>query len=321
MPAPVVAVVLFDGISSFHLSVPGLIFGQDRTGIGLPRFDFRFFSPDGSQVRTDLGFSIACATDSAAVEEADIVIVPSWGRLDEPVSGKLLALLVAAHRRGAIVAGLCLGAFPLAASGLLDGKRATTHWAYAQKLADLHPSVEVDPRVLYVGADRIFTSAGVAAGIDCCVHIVRELYGSEPANNLARHIVMAPQRLGGQAQLIDMPVPRPHERFAQVLEGVRASLDQPHSLDSVAKAAAMNRRTFTRRFQSAQGTSFGDWLARERSLHARRLLETTDISVEDVALRCGFGTAATLRAQFARHFGISPLLHRRTFRAAAEIRS
>lgn len=313
MHLPVVTVVLFEGISSFHVSVPCLIFGQDRTKIGLPRFDLRFFSAGEEVVHTDLGFTIACSTDGSAVEEADIVIVPSWDELDAPLPDVLARGLKAAHARGAIVAGLCLGAFPLAAAGLLDGRRATTHWAYAAQLARQFPAVAVDPKVLYLGEDRIFTSAGVAAAIDCCVHVVRELYGSAPANNLARHIVMSPQRLGGQAQLIETPVPKPHDRFSRVLDGLRETLDAPHTLDSVAEAAAMNRRTFTRRFQAAYGMSFGDWLARERSLHARHLLETTDLSVEDVAIRSGFATTATLRTHFARHFKISPILHRRSF--------
>ena len=150
------------------------------------------------------------------------------------------------------------------------------------------------------------------------MHIIRELYGSEPANNLARHIVMSPHRLGGQAQLIETPVPKPHDRFAQMLDGVRRTLDAPHALDAVAAAAAMNRRTFTRRFQAAHGMSFGDWLARERSLHARALLETTDLSIEEVARRSGFATTTTLRTHFARHFRISPVLHRRSFAATAD---
>jgi AraC family transcriptional activator FtrA len=313
MRSPIVTVVLFEGISSFHVSVPGLIFGQDRTALGLPRFDLRFFACETEVVHTDLGFAIGCSDNPAVVEGADIVIIPSWEKLEDAVPEALLTSIRSAHCRGAIVAALCLGAFPLAASGLLDGRCATTHWSYAEQLASQFPDVRVDPKVLYVGENRLFTSAGVAAGIDCCVHIIRELYGSAPANRLARHIVMSPHRLGGQAQLIDMPVPKPHDRFSRVLDRLRQTLDLPHTLDSVAEAAAMNRRTFTRRFQSAHGMSFGDWLARERSLHARHLLETTDLSVEDIALRSGFGTTATLRSHFARHFQISPILHRRSF--------
>jgi transcriptional regulator GlxA family with amidase domain len=312
MPQPIVSVVLFEGISSFHLSVPGLIFGQDRTALGLPRFDLRFFACEGRTVRSDLGFSVACSDDPATVAAADIVVVPSWD-LSQRVPEALTAALRAAHAKGAILAGLCLGAFPMAASGLLNGRRATTHWAFAERLGMAFPSVEVDPKVLYVGADGIYTSAGVAAGLDCCVHILRELYGSERANALARHIVMSPQRLGGQAQLIDMPVPKSNDRFATVLDRLRQTLDQPHTLDSVAAEAAMNRRTFTRRFLASQGMTFAEWLARERSLHARHLLETTRLSVEEVARRSGFATTATLRAHFARHFRISPLLHRRSF--------
>lgn len=308
-----VTIVLFEGISSFHVSVPCLIFGQDRTTLGLPPFSLSFFAGGAGDVRTDLGFTIACSTDSGAIDQADIVIIPSWGELDAPVPEALVQSLRAAKSRGAIIAGLCLGAFPLAASGLLSGRCATTHWAYAEQLAALHPDVDVDPKVLYVGEGGVFTSAGVAAGLDCCLHIVRENYGSECANNLARHIVMSPHRLGGQAQLIETPVPKPNDRFARVLDRLRQTLNEPHTLDSVAAEAAMNRRTFTRRFQAAHGMSFGEWLARERSLHARYLLETTTLSVEEIALRSGFATTVTLRTHFARHFQISPALHRRSF--------
>lgn len=308
-----VAIVLFEGISSFHVSVPCLIFGQDRTGLGLPEFALTFFAGGAPEIHTDLGFTINCNTAPDVIDRADIVIIPSWGDLDAPVPHVLIRSLHAARLRGAIIAGLCLGAFPLAASGLLAGRRATTHWAYAERLAALYPDVDVDPKVLYLGEEGVFTSAGVAAGLDCCLHIVRENYGSDCANNLARHIVMSPHRLGGQAQLIEMPVPKPNDRFARVLDRLRQTLHEPHTLDSVAAEAAMNRRTFTRRFQAAHGMSFGEWLARERSLHARHLLETTTLSVEEIALRSGFATTVTLRTHFARHFRISPVLHRRSF--------
>lgn len=310
---PAVTVVLFEGISSFHVSVPCLIFGQDRTAHGLPKFALTFFAVDSREVRTDLGFLISCSTNVAAVEHADIVILPSWGDLEAPVPEALLDAVRAAHARGAIIAGLCLGAFPLAATGLLAGRRATTHWAYADQLARKYPDIVVDPKVLYIGEGRIYTSAGVAAGLDCCMHIIRECYGSEAANSLARQIVMPPHRLGGQAQLIEMPVPKVNDRFAQVLDRVRETLDQPHTLDSVAAAAAMNRRTFTRRFQAAHAMSFGAWLARERILLARHLLETTRLSIDEIARRCGFATTVTFRTHFARHFHISPALHRRSF--------
>jgi transcriptional regulator GlxA family with amidase domain len=306
---------MFEGMSAFHLSVPCLIFGQDRRALGLPKFDFKIVAAEAGEMRTDVGFLIPCEKDLPAVETADIVIIPSWGDIAAPPTKELGNALRAAHANGAGVAGLCLGAFPLAATGLLDGKRATTHWAYADELARLHPTVGVDAKVLYVDEGRLFTSAGVAAGLDCCLHIVRELYGSKVATLLARHIVMSPHRLGGQAQLIDMPMPPPdrNDRFAAVLDQVRATLDMPHSLDSAAEAANMTRRTFTRRFQSAHAMSFGEWLARERTSLARQLLETTELGIEDVALKAGFGTSTTLRTHFSQQFNISPTLYRRGF--------
>lgn len=315
MSRPKVVAVMFDGMSSFHLSIPCLIFGQDRQSLGLPAFDFRIFGTTEGPLHTDSGFIIPCEHDVTIIENADIVIIPSWDELDRPPSGALSAALKKAHDGGAVIAGLCLGAFPLAASGMLDGRKATTHWAYAEQLAALYPAVTIDPKVLYIAEGRIYTSAGVAAGLDCCLHIVRELYGAETATQLARHIVMSPHRLGGQAQLIEMPVSKPgrDDRFAAILDAVRTNLHQPHSLDGVAAAANMTRRTFTRRFQAAHALSFGAWLIQERCLLARRLLETTDLGIEDIALQAGFGTPVTLRTHFGKQFGISPALYRRGF--------
>lgn len=317
MKNPVVIVVAFDGISSFHLSVPCLIFGRDRPALGLPNFDFKIVGLGEDEIRSDAGFIIPCERDLGRIETADIVIVPTWGDLETPPSEALLEALRNAHANGAVIAGLCLGAFAVAATGLLDGKRATTHWAYADKMAECYGDVNVDPKVLYVEEKTLYTSAGVVAGIDCCLHIIREKYGAKAATMLARHIVMSPHRLGGQAQLIEMPMPPPdrNSRFSAVLDQVRETLDMPHSLDSVAGAANMTRRTFTRRFQSAHAMSFGEWLARERGNFARQLLETTELGIEDVALKAGFGTSTTLRTHFAQQFNISPTLYRRGFSA------
>ncbi|UCI09308.1 helix-turn-helix domain-containing protein [Mesorhizobium sp. B1-1-8] len=319
MKAPIIAAVAFDGISPFHLSVPCLVFGADRTKLGLPRFDFRVCAAEQGAIQTDAGLSILVSHDLSALDDADIVIIPSWKDLDAPVEAQFKDALCRAHRRGALIVGLCLGTFAIAAAGLLAGRRATTHWAYTDQLQDLHPDIAVDAGVLYVDDGDIITSAGVAAGLDCCLHIVRARYGAEAALRLARHVVLSPHRQGGQAQFIERPLePTPNaDRFTHALDQVRASLGEAHSLDSVADAAGLTRRTFTRRFQKTIGTSFGDWLAAQRIALAQRLLETTDKSMDMVAFEAGFGSATSLRQHFAARLKTSPVQYRREFSRSA----
>ena len=315
MPDPVVAAVAFDGISPFHLSVPCLVFGEDRTRQGLPRFEFRVCALEQGPLRTESGLGLLAPYGLDGIAGADIVIVPSWRDLDEPVPEALNRALADAHARGATVVGLCLGAFVLAAAGLLEGRPATTHWAHAAQLAEAYPKIEVRPGVLYVDAGQVVTSAGVAASLDCCLHLLRQRYGAQPAQRVARRLVLPPHRQGGQAQYIERPVEVSHETdgLSRALEGVLAALEAPHSLDAVAARANMTRRTFTRRFQAATGTSFAKWLVQQRVLRARELLETTARPVEDVAALAGFGTAASLRQHFAAQLATSPALYRREF--------
>lgn len=321
MTAPIIAVLAFDGISPFHLSVPCLVFGADRTRLGLPRFDFRVCGLEEGLIQTDAGLSVLVPHGLAALQDADIVIIPSWKDLGAPLAKPLEDALGRAHRRGALIVGLCLGTFAIAAAGLLSGRKATTHWAYTDQLQALHPDISVDADVLYVDGGDIITSAGVAAGLDCCLHIVRARYGAEAALRLARHIVLSPHRQGGQAQFIERPVaPSPAaDRFTQALDKVRATLDEPHGLDSVADAAGLTRRTFTRRFQKTTGTSFGDWLADQRITLAQRLLETTDKPMDMVAFEAGFGSATSLRQHFAARLRTSPVQYRREFSRRAGV--
>jgi len=315
MNMPIIAVVAFDGISPFHLSVPCLVFGADRTKLGLPRFDFRVCAMEEGTIRTDAGLSIVVPYGLSAIDDADIVIIPSWKDLEAPLTAPLKQALVRANRRGALIVGLCLGTFAIAAAGLLAGRKATTHWAYTDQLQALHPDVEIDAAVLYIDDGDIITSAGVAAGLDCCLHIVRARYGAEAAQRLARHVVLSPHRQGGQAQFIERPLaPTPNaDRFTHVLDQVRATLGEAHSLDSVADAAGLTRRTFTRRFQKTTGTSFGDWLADQRVALAQRLLEATDKSMDIVAFEAGFGSATSLRQHFSARLRTSPAQYRREF--------
>lgn len=314
MPDPVIAALAFDGISSFHLSVPSLIFGEDRRTLGLPRFDFRICALEDGPLHSNGGLGFTTPYRLSDLAEAEIVIMPSWGDLDQAPPAALLDTLNEAHRRGALVVGLCLGAFPIAAAGLLDGREATTHWAFAEQFSALYPQVTLRPEVLYVDNGDVVTSAGVGAALDCCLHIVRQRYGAEVALRLARSLVLAPHRQGGQAQFIEPPLRAPAEdKLARALEKVRATLDRPHSLDSVAAEAMMSRRTFTRRFQKAFGTSFGNWLADQRVTLAQKLLETTGRSVEEIAYESGFGTATSLRQYFAARLKTSPAQYRLAF--------
>jgi transcriptional regulator GlxA family with amidase domain len=315
-----VAVVAFDGISPFHLSVPCLVFGEDRTAERKPRFRLKVCAADKGPLSTNAGFTISAPHGLAALRTADIIVVPSWREDGRDAPDELLAALRAAHRRGATLVGLCLGAFVLAQAGLLDGRPATTHWHLAPAFARRFPQVHLQPEVLYVDDGDILTSAGTAAGIDCCLHLLRVRYGAEAANSAARRMVVAPHRAGGQAQYIQQPLPAAPERdrLRPVMEWMSRRLAEPHSLDELAQRALMSRRTFTRHFREATGTTVGRWLQNQRLALAQRLLETTQHPIERVASEAGFGSAVSLRQHFAAAFKVSPLSYRRQFTTAAQ---
>jgi transcriptional regulator GlxA family with amidase domain len=315
MKPVVVSVVAFDRISPFHLSVPCLVFGEDRSDIGLPVCELRVCSGEPGPLGTKVPMGLIASHDLSGLDDADIIIVPSWRAVEERPSDALAAALRAGQARGALIVGLCLGAVAVAASGVADGCEITTHWLHADRVKDLYPAVCVRPDVLYVDSGQVITSAGVAAALDCCLHIVRRLWGAEAANQLARRLVLAPHRQGGQAQFIERPVPKrvAVDAFARAIETVQATLNAAHDLDGVAAKAGMTRRTFTRRFQKAFGTSFSQWLIDQRVALARQLLETTERPVEDIAFEAGFGSAVTLRQHFAARLSISPAQYRRSF--------
>jgi transcriptional regulator GlxA family with amidase domain len=317
-PAQTIAVIAFDGISPFHLSVSCMVFGPDMAGHGVPRYRLLVCSLDRGSLRTTAGFAIEAPYSLAAAARADTIIVPSWHDDQRPVPEALLRTLRSAHKRGARIVGLCLGAFVLAEAGLLDGQPATTHWALARAFGERYPTVDLRPDVLYVDNGQVLTSAGTAASIDCCLHMVRRDHGADVAAHVARRMVVAPHREGGQAQYIEQPVPasRADDRMGGVMAWALKHLAQPHSLNSLADRAAMSRRTFTRHFRQATGTTVGQWLQQQRLTMARRLLETTTRSIDDVAERSGFGSAVSLRQHFASALGTSPSAYRRQFRGA-----
>ena len=310
-----IAVIAFDGMTPFHLSVPSLVFGGMPEEAGA--FEVLVCADGRAPLRTSAGFSIVPDHDFSAVDGADIVVMPTWHDDCRPAPEELLDVLRRAHERGARVLGLCLGAFPLAQACLLDGKTATTHWGFADALRARYPKVKVDPEVLYVDEGRVLTSGGVAAGLDCCLHLLRELRGADAANAVARKLLVAPHRQGGQAQFIERPLPVSHSdgRFAEVLEWVTRNLAQNHSLDALAERAAMSRRHFTRHFRQATGTSFKQWLLSQRLSHAQRMLERSDASIDLVADEAGFGSALSLRQHFRAVLQTSPSAYRKQFRA------
>jgi AraC family transcriptional regulator, transcriptional activator FtrA len=322
MADPIVAAIAFDGISPFHLSVPCLVFAEDRAALDLPRFEFRVCAIEDGPIRTDAGLTISVPHGLSALDDADIVIVPSWKNLEVPPPAALIEALRRAHRRGALIVGLCLGTFAVAATGLLSGRRAATHWAFSDQLQALYPDILVEPEVLYIDNGDVLTSAGVAAGLDCCLHIIRARYGAEAALRLARQIVLSPHRQGGQAQFIERPIARTEnaDRFTHAIDTVRKTLHETHSLDSVAATAGLTRRTFTRRFQKTIGTSFGDWLTDQRVALAQRLLEVTEKSMDMIAFEAGFGSATSLRQHFAARLRTTPAQYRREFSKNAQER-
>ncbi|TBV72711.1 helix-turn-helix domain-containing protein [Pseudoxanthomonas winnipegensis] len=310
-----IAVVAFDRISPFHLAVPCQVF-EPRPEPDLPAFELRVCAAEPGPLRTDAGFSVQPAYGLEGLDGADTVIVPSWRDRDEPAPAVLTDALRRAHAAGAQLVGLCLGTFVLADAGLLDGRPATTHWAALETFARRHPQVRLQPDVLYVDDGDVLTSAGTVAGIDCCLHLVRRLHGAEVANRIARRLVVAPHRQGGQTQYIEQPLPTDpgDARLAQVLEWAMTHLDQRLDVDALAARALMSRRTFTRRFRQATGASVGDWLAHQRLARAQRLLETSDLALDRVAAEAGFGSAISLRQRFAATLGTSPSAYRRSFR-------
>lgn len=311
-----VAVIAFNGISPFHLSVPCAVFGEDRTGACVPGFELLVCAAEQGKLQTSAGFTIETRYGLKDLPRAATIIVPSWRNPAELPPQPLLNALRKAHQRGAQIVGLCLGSFVLAAAGLLDDRPATTHWFWADELAARYPLIRVDSNVLYVDDGNIITSAGTAAAIDCCLHMLRQRYGARVANQVARRMVVSPHRQGGQAQYIQQPVRDVStiDHFAKVLDWTRRNLDKPHSLDTLAERALMTRRTFTRRFRQVMGVTVGEWLLSQRLGLAQQLLETTAKPIDSVAEKAGFGSPASLRQHFNRTFKISPSNYRRQFR-------
>ncbi|TDE14062.1 GlxA family transcriptional regulator [Jiangella asiatica] len=315
-----VAVLARPGVIPFELSIPARIFGIARGGTGSRLYDVLTWATTPGTVRTEADFDVVVRHGPEALERADTVVVPaSYQTTSISRHGALPDDLAAAFERirpGTRLVSICTGAFALAAAGLLDGRPATTHWRSTDRFRELFPQVKLDADVLYTDDGDILTSAGVAAGIDLCLHILRRDHGSAVANRAARRCVVPPWRDGGQAQYVDLPVPEPAApSTAEARNWALANLERPLTLRDLASRQAMSVRTFTRRFRQEVGVSPGQWLIQQRVDRARHLLEATDLAVDEVARRSGFGTSASMRQHLRATLGVSPSGYRRTFRS------
>jgi transcriptional regulator GlxA family with amidase domain len=312
-----VAAVLLDGVHPFELGVVCEVFGIDRSDEGLPVYDFAVVSAEGPALGTHVGgLTVSTPYGLERLDEADLITVPAgsdYVRREYPPA--LLDALVRAVERGTRVLSVCSGVFVLGAAGLLDGRRCAVHWHHTRELARQYPRAVVEPDVLYVDEDPVITSAGTAAGIDACLHIVRKEQGPEVANKIARRMVVPPHREGGQAQYIERPLPRSRcDTVGGVLAWMERHLDREVTVEQLAARAHMSPRTFARRFQQETGTTPYRWLLRQRVLLAQELLEGTDDTVDAIAARTGFGNAAAMRHQFVRALNTTPNAYRRAFR-------
>ncbi|MFM9594968.1 helix-turn-helix domain-containing protein [Streptomyces scabiei] len=313
----IVAVLLFSGGPIFESSIPLSVFGIDRQDAGVPRYRLLVCAGEDGPLRTTGGLELTAPNGLEAISRAGTVVVPAWRSITSPPPEEALDALRRAHEEGARIVGLCTGAFVLAAAGLLDGRPATTHWMYAPTLAKRYPSVHVDPRELFVDDGDVLTSAGTAAGIDLCLHIVRTDHGNEAAGALARRLVVPPRRSGGQERYLDRSLPEEigADPLAEVVAWALEHLHEQFDVETLAARAYMSRRTFDRRFRSLTGSAPLQWLITQRVLQAQRLLETSDYSVDEVAGRCGFRSPVALRGHFRRQLGSSPAAYRAAYRA------
>ncbi|MEU7431046.1 helix-turn-helix domain-containing protein [Streptomyces sp. ISID311] len=316
----IVAVLLFSGGPIFESSIPLSVFGIDRQDAGVPRYRLLVCAGEDAPLRTTGGLELSAPYGLEAISRAGTVVVPAWRSITQAPPPAALDALRRAHEEGARIVGLCTGAFVLAAAGLLDGRPATTHWMYAPTLAKRYPSVHVDPRELFVDDGDVLTSAGTAAGIDLCLHIVRTDHGADAANALARRLVVPPRRTAsdmGHQRYLDRSLPEEigADPLAEVVAWALEHLHEQFDVETLAARAYMSRRTFDRRFRSLTGSAPLQWLITQRVLQAQRLLETSDYSVDEVAGRCGFRSPVALRGHFRRQLGASPAAYRAAYRA------
>jgi transcriptional regulator GlxA family with amidase domain len=311
-----VAVLCLEGLVAFDLTAPAQALQLAAKPSGEPLYEVVTCSADGRPVSTTSGFSVAPDADLRALWRAQTVVVPGYAAIFDPPPADPLDALRAAARRGARMVSVCTGAFGLAHAGLLDGRRGTTHWAWAGELAKRFPAVEVDPDALFVDEGEVMTSAGLSAGIDLSLHLIRRDFGAEVGERVARHMVAPPHRDGGQAQYFKPELPPACGSLEPTRRWAAERLAEPLDVGTMSRHAGVSLRTFARRFRAETGTTPLQWLLAQRVLEARRLLEATDLPVEEIAWRVGFGTAASLRDHFRRATATTPTAYRRSFQPA-----
>ena len=309
----IAAILAYDGLATFEYGIAWELFGLERPELDVPWYDCRVVSIEGRRVRGGGGVIVEANAGIELLRRARTIVIPGWRRLERPPE-PVLAALRAAAKRGARLMSICSGAFMLGYAGLLDGRRATTHWRYTAELAALFPAVQVENDVLYVDEGNILTSAGSAAGMDVGLHLIRRDHGARIANMVARRMVMPPHREGGQAQYVETPVSiRPGRSIGQTLDWARTRLNEPLAISDLAHRAAMSPRTFLRQFTATVGMSPNAWLQRERIGRARTLMETTSLGLAEIAVQCGYGSLETFRVAFRRNVGAAPGAYRQRF--------
>ncbi len=308
-----VVVLAYDGLCTFEFGCAVELFALDRPELGVDWYDFAVCAVDKGPIRAAGGITVQARYAPGLLKKADTIVIPGWRDADEAPPPALLAALRAAHRRGARLCSICSGVFVLAAAGVLDGRRATTHWRYADQLAQRYPAVQVEPDALYVDEGQVITSAGSAAGLDMLLHLVRRDYGARVGNLVAQRLVVAPHREGGQAQFLPRPMPADEAgRLAKLMDSLRRHPHRPHTVATMAQQAAMSPRTLQRQFRDATGMGPVEWLTRERVAIAKDLLETP-LPLAQVAERAGFGSEETLRHHFRRLVATTPGAYRKAF--------
>lgn len=315
-----VAVLAYDGLCLFEFGICCEVFGLKRPEMGDDWYSFSVASQEpGTPMRASNGVKVAVDGGLEILETAGTILIPGWSGINDPVPDELAAVLRRAHEKGARLLTICSGVFVLAESGLLDGLKVTTHWRYFEALSNRYLNLTTVPNVLYTDNGQILTSAGSAAGIDLCLHLIRRDFGPAAANTVAKRLVVPPHREGGQAQFVDNSVPPPSEasRLSPLFDQVRAHLAEDHTIKSLAAKAGMSERTFLRRFEKATGTTPARWLTGLRLQKAKDLLEESLYSVDQIADQTGFGTAATMRHHFREILGTTPTTYRRLFQSTS----
>ena len=309
-----VVALAYDGLCTFEYGCTVELFALDRPELGVDWYRFSTCAVEPGPLRAAGGITVVAPYALRTLDRADTIVVPGWRDPDERPPEALLRRLRAAWRRGTRLCSICSGVFVLAAAGVLDGRTVTTHWRYADRLAQRYPTLRVDPNALYIPDGPIVTSAGSAAGLDMLLYLVRQDYGARIANRVAQRLVVAPHRVGGQSQFVPRPMPADDGgRLTRLMDWVRAHPAQPHSIASLARRAGMSPRTMQRHFQASLGLGPVQWVTQERVAFAKELLEGRDLPMARVAERAGFGSEETLRHHFRRITGTSPTAYRRSF--------